>query len=518
MTRFSIALIAASFMAAGESFASEPLVMRAKAELEINGGNSSFAPYYIASNRHGTLSQARGAGIGVSIDKQMDLSRRFTYGFGVEGRFGATNRTDYDQFRSATQSWGISSQAPANAWLQQLYAEVKFRGVFLEAGLKEQRAALVNEELSSGDLVHGINARPMPGAQAGFVDFQNIPFTNGWVQIQGELGYWKYIDNDWQKHHFSFYNYHVNLGSWHNYKRCFFRTKPSEAFSLTIGMQAAAQFSGTTTNYHNGQIAGEKKFSLSVKDFIDMIVLREGDDYWKGNHVGSWDIQGRYRLKSGDEIKLYAQWLWEDGSGIGKLNGWDGLWGIEWKTAKPAPVSGVVVEVLSFMNQSGPLHYDPADIPGTTMTESQATGADNYYNNTWYNGYAYYGMSLGSPMFISPIYNTDGFTTAFVDNRFWGIHAGISGTIIDGLDYRVLGSWRKFYGTMMLPRISTVHDFSAMAEASWMIPGVPGMKLTVQAAFDAGNSPLGNRGGMLAGISYSGLFNCNTKKFTPCGL
>lgn len=518
MTRFSITLLLTAIFASGIIYAGEPVILRTQAELEINGGNGTFAPYYIASNRYGTVTQAKGIGLGLSVDKQMDLSRRFTYGFSIDGRFGATNHTDYSQFRQATQAWGISRQAPANAWLQQLYAEVKFRGVFLEAGLKEQRAPLVNEALSSGDLVHGINARPMPGVRAGFVDFQNIPFTNGWVQIQGELGYWKYIDNDWQKHHFSFYNYHINLGGWHNYKRCFFRTKPSQPFSLTIGMQAAAQFSGTTTYYVNGQVSGEQRFKLTAKDFIDMIILRQGDDYWKGNHVGSWDIQGRYRLHSGDEIKLYVQWLWEDGSGIGKLNGWDGLWGIEWKSRRPAPVSGAVVEVLSFMNQSGPLHYDPADIPGNSMSDTQATGADNYYNNTWYNGYAYYGMSLGSPMFPSPIYNTDGFTTAFVDNRFWGIHAGISGTIIDGLDYRVLGSWRKFYGTMMLPRIKPVKDFSAMAEASWKISKVPGLKLTVQAAFDTGNSPLGNRGGMLAGLSYSGLFNCKSKKFTPCGL
>lgn len=495
----------------------DPVVIEAKAAFEANAANGSLAPYYMASNRHGTLTQSRGAALNLSLEKPMTLDRRFSWGFGAEGWFGVTNKTAYDQFRQSTQSWGVSRQAPANAWLQQLYAEVKFRGVFLEVGLKEQKAALVDESLSSGDLVHGINARPIPGARAGFVDFQNIPFTNGWVQIQGELGFWKYIDNDWQKNHFSFYTYHVNLGSWHNYKRCFFRTKPSMPFSLTIGMQAAAQFSGTTTNYRLGQITGEEHFSLKPKDFLDMIVLRQGDDYWKGNHVGSWDIQGRYHFRSGHELKLYVQWLWEDGSGIGKLNGWDGLWGIEWKSPrKDAPVSAVVFEVLTFMNQSGPLHYDPADIPGTSMTESQATGADNYYNNTWYNGYAYYGMSLGSPMFISPIYNTDGFTTAFVDNRFWGMHAGLSGSIVSGLDWRVLASWRKFYGTIMLPRINPVHDFSAMAEATWNVAAVPGLRLKVQAAFDAGNSPLGNKGGALVGISYSGLFNCKLKKFTPC--
>ncbi len=495
----------------------EPAI-RATAALELNAANGDFAPYYIASNRHGTLTQARGTTLNLGLNKKMDMSRRFSYEFGVQGYFGITNQTDYLRFNPQGNDWYSHAEHPANVWLQQLYASIKYRGVYLSAGMKNHHSRLLDERLSSGDMVHGANARPMPGVIAGFVDFQDIPLTNGWVQIDGELGYWKYIDNDWQKSHYSYFNYHQNLGGWHNYKRCFFRTKPSMPFSLTIGMQAAAQFAGETTWFQKGKVSSVKNFGLKASDFLDMLILRQGDDYWKGNHVGSWDINGRYRLRSGHEIKLYVQWLWEDGSGIGKLNGLDGLWGAEWKAPAPGPISGAVIEVLTFMNQSGPMHYDPADIPGTTMTGTKATGADNYYNNTWYNGYAHFGMSLGSPMFPSPIYNTDGYTTAFVDNRFWGIHAGINGTVISGLDYRLLASYRRFFGTMMQPRTSPVHDFSAMLEAEWKINRVPGLKLTAQVAFDAGTSIYGDKGGALIGLSYSGLFNLKSKKFTPCAL
>lgn len=509
----SVALAIVSFLG---TWAAEPIEIRGSTSLETNVGSGNFAPYYIASNRHGVLTQANGFALNIGFEKDLDLSRRFSYAFGAQAYFGVAGSTSYLRYDADNGTWFSHLETPANVWLQQLYAAVKFRGVFLSVGMKEQHAPLLNEQLSSGDLVHGINARPMPGIRAGFIDFQDIPFTKGWVQIQGELGFWKYIDNSWQKSHFSYFNYHQNLGSWHNYKRCFFRTKPSQPFSLTIGMQAAAQFGGETTWFQNGRVSGIEKFSVGARDFLDMLILRQGDDYWKGNHVGSWDINGRYRLRGGDELKLYVQWLWEDGSGIGKLNGWDGLWGFEWKKATSGPVSGAVIEVLTFMNQSGPMHYDPADIPGNSMTENQSTGADNYYNNTWYNGYAYYGMSLGSPMFPSPIYNTDGFTTAFVDNRFWGIHAGVNGTIIPGLDYRVLASYRRFFGTMMIPRKTPVHDFSMMIEAKWQIAEVPGLELTAQVAMDQGNSPYGSCGGALLGLSYSGLFNCKTKSWKPC--
>ena len=93
---------------------------------------------------------------------------------------------------------------------------------------------------------------------------------------------------------------------------------------------------------------------------------------------------------------------WEDGSGIGKLNGFDGLYGIEYSSGNKSIINGAVVEYLDFTNQSGPIHWAPNDFPGTTI-KVQATGADDYYNNYAYNGYQYYGMSIGSPFIKSPL-------------------------------------------------------------------------------------------------------------------
>jgi hypothetical protein len=504
--------------AASSPILADDVTVNLSAGVEANAGSNDFAPHYISANRHGTLTQANGGSLHLKAIRPMDQSRRFSWGFGLEAWGGAANSTDYLRYYAANQTWANHSESPANVWLQQAYAEVKYRGVFLTAGLKEHGSPLLNQRLSSGDLVQSGNSRPIPEVRAGFIDFQNIPLTNGWVQIQGEIGYGKVTDNGWQKSHYSFYNYHLNLGSWYNYKRCFFRTNPSKPFSVTLGMQAAAQFAGITTYYQEGLVSRIDDSSFKLKDIVDMLVIKQGDDYWKGNHIGSWDFNARYRLRSGHELKAYFQWLWEDGSGIGKLNGWDGLWGVEWKAPKPAPISGAVVEFMSYMNQSGPMHYDYDDIPGTTLTGSRAEGADNYYNNTWYNGYANYGMAIGSPMFISPIYNTDGYTAAFTENRFWGFHLGVSGEPTANLSYRLLASYRRFYGMAYVPDVNTTHDVSAMLEAAWAVPSVDGLKLTAQVAFDAGNSTLGDRFGALVGVSYSGLFNFNKKKFTPCTL
>lgn len=492
--------------------------MHYSAGIDINGGPNNFAPYYISALRNGKITSARGATLSVNAWKPLDKSKRFSYSFGVEAAAQIANNVDYRRFDVNNSTWFSHSENTPRLWLHQLWGEVKYRGVFLWVGMRDFTPALVNPRLSSGDLIESGNARNIPGGRIGFIDFQNIPFTNGWVQIQGEIGYGKATDNDWQKNHYNYYNEHLNLGWWYNYKRCFFRTKPSQPFSITVGMQAAAQFAGETWWYRNGIAYRYSDKALGIRDFIDMLIIRQGDDYWKGNHVGSWDFQARYRLKNNNEIKAYFQWPWEDGSGIGKLNGMDGLWGIEWVSAKKGFVTGAVVEFMSYMNQSGPIHYASADHAGTNMVGHSAEGRDSYYNNYWYNGYAHYGMSIGSPMFISPLYNLNGASTTFMNNRFWGIHAAVEGLVLPELSYRLMASYRRFYGTLEIPSLTIGSCVSAFLETSWNVTTIPGLQINAQIAMDCGNSQYGRNFGALLSVKYSGIFNFKTRKSSPCVL
>ncbi len=183
---------------------------------------------------------------------------------------------------------GTSTASVRRMWLQQLYGEIKYRGVFLTVGLKEHESPLLNQELSSGDLVQSGNARPIPEVRVGFIDFQNIPLPTDGCRYKERSGMENIPTNGWQKSHYSYYNSHVNLGGWYNYKRCFFRTKPSMPFSVTVGLQAAAQFAGITYWYDNkGKLYQTDNMSFKPIDLVDMLVIRPGDMYWKGNHVGA---------------------------------------------------------------------------------------------------------------------------------------------------------------------------------------------------------------------------------------
>lgn len=480
-----------------------------KTNTEVNVGSGEFAPYYISSNRYGTLTQPISVSERASIYKPLDSEQRFSYAFGADAIAMYSKPTDYLRFNTDINSLEKNSQRPAPVWLQQLWGEVKWRGMFLLIGMKENDRSIFDNSLSSGDITLSNNARPVPQIRIGFIDFQNIPFTNGWVQIQGEVAYGKFLDSNWLKNHYNRYNSFVTTSTWMHYKRCYFRTKPDERFSLTVGLQHASQFGGYTDRFYDGKLVSHTGEKVKFKDFLNVFVQRQGKNdgiaagdeaYYVGNHLGSWDLQLRYRFNNFN-LTAYMQSPWEDGSGIGKLNGWDGVWGLRYESLQTGIISSAVVEYFDFTNQSGPIHWAPGD-HANTQVPGQATGADDYYNNFAYNGWSYYGMSLGSPLMKSTIYNTDGYLH-YTDNRIRGFHIGVEGNILGNVDYRLLAGWRMSLGTPFIPTAKQLNNTSMMIEGSYKFPKISGLKIIGQVAFDAGNL-YGNNFGILATLGYSG--------------
>ena len=156
--------------------------------------------------------------------------------------------------------------------------------------------------------------------------------------------------------------------------------------------------------YSRGHLVDTRDRGLHLRYIWDMFFPWQGngDSYYEGNSLGSWDFKARYRLPDESELSFAFEGPWEDGSGIGKLNGWDGLWGIYYSRPGRHLISGAALEYLDFRNQSGPLHYAPGDHTDTDITAS-ATGGDNYYNNDVYSAYDNYGLSLGTPFLVSPL-------------------------------------------------------------------------------------------------------------------
>ncbi len=473
--------------------------------MTLGGGKGEFAPYYISSLRHGKISQQYNAQIEGIVWKPLDAGSRFSYGFGIDLIGGYASNVEYGRYDSQT-GWYKHSVNPSTGWIQQLYGEIKYRSIHIEAGLKEYESALLNQRLTSGDLIESGNARPIPQVRIGLIDFQDIPFTSGWVQIQGEVGYGKYTDFGWIENHYSYYNDAIEKGEWYNYKRCYFRTNPSKPFSITLGMQAVAQFGGTQKYYYKGELTRTQTYPVKFNTFFKMLIPTQdgGEGFYTGDHIGAWDIRTRYKLKNGDKLYAYCSWLWTDGSGIGKLNGWDGLWGLEYKAGRCGFITGALVEYFDYTNQSGPIHYAPGDHLGGTLND-HASGSDNYYNNGFHRSYANYGMSIGSPAFMAPIYNINGFP-AFVANMMRGVHVGVEGSVTKSLTYRIKGGYRKAWGTGAVILPAPLHSTSVMVEGEWIVKEIPGLKVSGQMAIDRGTMPC-NAFGVMATVKYDGIFN-----------
>lgn len=487
-----------------------------RASTVVNAGGGDFSPYFIGSNSGGIFTQPAGIYERLSICRELKRTGRFEYGFGAEIIGSYTQPVAYERFDKSSGTWSEHNRRQPYVWIQQLWGGLKYRGFFITAGMKGNDRSLFDSPLGVGDIVVSENARPIPQVRLGFIDFQNIPFTNGWVQIQAEAAYGKFTDSNWLKDHYNYYNSFLTTGVWFHYKRLYFRTNPKKPFSVTVGMQHAAQFGGYYNAYSDGQIYESAGGKVSLKDFLDVFVQKRGGggttggdrQYYNGNHLGSWDFRARYRFHDGSEITAFFQWPWEDGSGIGKLNGWDGVWGVEYRRNKPAWIDAASIEYIDFTNQSGPMHWAPGDHDGTTIG-GEATGADNYYNNYFYNGWANYGMSIGTPFAKSPFYNKDGYLL-FTDNRIRGIQAGIEGEPFANMRYRLLGAWRESFGTPMEPAPEKRHATSLSIQASYEMPRVKGLAFSAQIAFDTG-SLYGNNYGLMIGVSYDGLINFRHK-------
>ena len=498
-----IAVVIAIFVALGVNGQSE---VEYTAGVIGNVSRGDFAPYFISALNDGKIVRKTSALFDVEAQVDMDFDQRFSWGGGIELLGGYSSANEYARWSAESQQWTNSTNRPAALWIQQLYGEIKYRGVFLRLGQKSHSSALLDESLSSGDLSRSSNARGIPGVETGFVDFQNIPFTNGWVQIEGVVEYGRFIDDDFNAEQFNYYNYNLTRKVNYLYRRCYFRTKPSERFSVTVGMQATGEYGGSWYRYSKGEIVARDERGFEIKDVFDMFIPTLGtssvDGYHEGNSLGTWDLKARYRLNSGTELSFVFQGPWEDGSGIGRANGFDGLWGLYYNSSERALVTGAAIEYLDFTNQSGPIHWSPNDLPGTTIT-SEVIGGDDYYNNEYYAGFTNYGMAIATPFLVSPIYNTNGFS-GFANNCARGVNAAVKGCIGVNLDYTVKYSWQQAWGRGRVPSTHCKVGNSMLLAADWNADvWLMGLKINAKLALDAG-SLRGDNFGILLGLSYNG--------------
>ncbi len=177
-----------------------------EASTTVNVGSGSFAPSLIMDNKAGTVTQSKGVYERGYIYHSLEPDKKFSYSFGLDGYVQGVSSVDYMRWNHEEKVFEMIPRRPAPFTLQQLYGQIKYRSLYVMAGMKEHDRTFLENSLSSGDLTISNNARPIPQVKFGFFDFVNIPFTQGWAQIIGDIAYGKFTDSKWNEDHFGFVN------------------------------------------------------------------------------------------------------------------------------------------------------------------------------------------------------------------------------------------------------------------------------------------------------------------------
>ena len=130
--------------------AREGVSLEYEASVLANWSTGDLAPYMLGSWRYGRVTGASGIWQDGRLEKRMSLDTRFSWGAGVEYIAGYGTAAPYALYDEATNSWGERHNRQAPLRLHQLYGEVKYRGVYLLAGMKERHSGIVVDALSSG--------------------------------------------------------------------------------------------------------------------------------------------------------------------------------------------------------------------------------------------------------------------------------------------------------------------------------------------------------------------------------
>lgn len=391
-----------------------------------------------------------------------------------------------------------SLHADHKAYLQQCYANLSWKSFFLEVGSREEDQVVRDNLLSIGSFVKGTNAKPIPQIHLGTNGFWTVPFTKEWLQINFDFGYGKFLDSGYREdkfHQGSNNNYLYSTGAYYHQKHLYIRSNPTKPIFVMVGIEHVAQFGGTCYDYRTGQLVVKKK-PANLKAFWNVILPIGDSNYFEnealedwvyGNHIGVMTYQIGWNINEKHQIQAYLDNPFEDGSGVRKGNGWDGLWGLQYSNKTPGRqyIRGAVVEYFQSTNQSGPLHWDSGDYPEPIRSQitDLVTGNDDYYNHMFYDSYSHYGMTPGIALLTSPLYNKEGITH-FCDNRVKAWHLGINGEITDHLSYLVKGSYREGWGTYGAPLAEKHHSFDAMLQGIYKIGR---WEFSGAYAFDKGN-------------------------------
>ena len=479
-------LIVAAITLPGHAFAKEipdSISYLVEGAASVSSGDNT--PFWLVNNRFGLSSIVKNNGyLRAGLFKEANRNgKKFAWGAGVD--------------------LAVAYNFSSTFVVQQLYADLRYRCLGLTLGSKEFTGGFNNPRLSSGNLLFSNNARPIPQAKIGIPEYTLVPWTNGWLSVKGYVSYGFFTDDKWQKSFAAEWSKRTKHVLFHS-KAGFLKIGDHKRFPLEFegALQMAAQFGGKS-------ITGNKVIDMpnSLKDWIKVIIPSSGGSNTPvgeqtnvyGNHVGDWNAAISYTPASDAwSAKIYYDHFFEDHSMMFFDYTWrDMLLGAEVRLPKNPILGTVVYEYLHTKDQSGPVYWDH-----TPQLPEQVSGRDQYYNHGIYTGWQTWGMGIGNPMLISPIYNLD-HTLYFYHNRLKTHHLGLEGQPASLVGYRLLLSYTRSWGTYDTPTPKVLKNFNTLIETTFTPSKLPGWSGKLSFATDGGNL-IGRSFGVMVSVKKTG--------------
>lgn len=461
--------------------------LRYEVELSANASSGKYAPLWFTANRYG-LSTERPQGGHLRAGVQYDT--RFGKGWSLQAGLDVAGAIDYN----------------APFIVQQAYADLSWKALTLSVGAKERPAFPLEKDLrlSSGMMVEGPNARPVPQVRIELPRYWDVPFTRGWLGVKGHIDYGLLTDNGWREGFTATGQQFARNVIYHS-KSLMLRVGNKDKFPLTmeIGMLDAAQFGGSMWQKQaDGSLKMTANMPNGFKEFFKALVPTQEStlENVDGNHVGSWNFALNYYAKTW-KARLYYEHYFDDHSQLTWQYGrWkDGHIGLEVTLPRNPVVSKVLWEGLCTTDQTGPLLYD--GVAGS-FPELQMSGGDNYYNHATYP-WMHWGNNIGHPFIYGPVYGDDG-RLMFHSSRVKAHHVGIGGDPTGELAYRVLLSFTRHWGTYGEPLDDTRHQNSMLFEVTYTPKRLKGWQIEAACGVDDGDYLGSSVGGMIT-IRKNGL-------------
>ena len=468
-----------------DAFAQSALYYNVEGGTVFSSGNVS--PFWLSAGRHGISSIHNKWGcMRMSITGIETFKKNWSLEYGTD--IIAGKNLSYDII------------------LQQLYVDVSWRCLQLSIGKKERMGELKNSNLSTGALIESGNAAPIPQVRIEIPDYRDIFGTNGWFTLRGHIAYGWFDDGKWQQEWVAEGKRYAKNILYHS-KSLFWKVGKEQSFPLSYegGIQFASQFGGKIYNYTNDS-GFNFKMPTRFKDFWNVFIFSSGDEKYDlgdrinvaGNHLGSYHLSLKW---SGNRwsIRGYYEHMFEDHSGMF----WEyGLWkdclvGVQLQLEKFGLLENIVFEYFNSRDQAGPINHDATDeIP------DQTSAKDDYFDHHTYPCWQQYGMTIGTPLITSCLYNESHIFNIY-NNRVEAFHAGVSGHPTKRLNYRILLTKSHNWGTYKTPFAMIKSNLSGLMEISYMPHWAEGFSGTFSLAFDKGEL-YGNNRGIMFGIKKRG--------------